>query len=183
MLRRFHTLILTGSIALLALAGCQRGDEQPGSRGTTIGKTVSEANLPIRKLDDTSTTLGQFKGKLVLVNFWATWCKPCQTEIPWLIEFNDKYGPQGLVVLGISMDDEGKKVVAPFVKNRRFKVNGNSEPMNYTVLLGNDTIADKFGGLLGLPTSMLYSRDGQKIKTIVGLANYEDLAKAIEGNL
>lgn len=81
------------------------------------------------------------------------------------------------------MDDEGKKVVGPYVKGHQFNVNGNSKTMDYPILLGNDDIAEKFGGLLGLPTSYLYSRDGRKIKTIIGLANREDLSKAIEAQL
>jgi thiol-disulfide isomerase/thioredoxin len=128
-------------------------------------------------------TLDQYKGKVVLVNFWATWCQPCKIEIPWLIEFNQKYGPRGLVILGVAMDDEGKKAVEPFVQKQQFTVNGQPAHMDYTILLGSDKIADKFGGLIGLPTSMLYSRDGKKVKTIVGLINYDDLAKALESQL
>ena len=119
----------------------------------------------------------------MLVNFWATWCQPCKIEIPWLIEFNEKYGPRGLVILGVAMDDEGKKVVEPFVQKQHFDVNGQSLPMNYTILLGSDKITNKFGGLIGLPTSMLYSRDGKKVKTIVGLINHDDLMKALEKQL
>ena len=117
------------------------------------------------------------------MNFWATWCAPCRTEIPLLIEFNEKYGPKGLVILGIAMDDEGNKVVQPYVQNQHFDVNGHSVTMNYQILLGNPQIADKFGGILGMPTSMLYSRDGKKIKTIVGLIDHDDLSKALDSQL
>ena len=71
-------------------------------------------------LDGTKASIDQYKGKVVLVNFWATWCQPCKIEIPWLIEFNQKYGPKGLVILGVAMDDEGKKVVEPFVQKQQF---------------------------------------------------------------
>ena len=185
-MRRLTTLTATAGFAvLLAFAGCQRGSQSSGSADSTGNgaRPAPEVNLAIPGLDGTSTSISQYKGKVVLVNFWATWCAPCKTEIPWLIEFHEKYGPRGLVILGVSMDDGGAKVVAPFVKNQLFTVNGESKPMNYTVLLGNDAISDKFGGLLGLPTSYLYSRDGQKVKTIIGLANHEDLTKAIENQL
>jgi thiol-disulfide isomerase/thioredoxin len=167
-------LTITGFWAFL-LVGCGQKagqkTESGGSNGASTRAAASEANLD------------QYKGKVVLVNFWATWCDPCKTEIPWLIEFNHKYGPKGLVILGIAMDDEGKKAVQPWVASKSFDVNGQQAKMDYPILLGNDKIADKFGGILGLPTSMLYSRDGRKIKTIVGLINYEDLSKALENQL
>jgi len=130
-----------------------------------------------------SVSIDNYKGKVILVNFWATWCAPCRTEIPWLIEFNQKYGLKGLVILGVAMDDEGNKVVQPWVQNQRFDVNGHPEPMNYQILLGNTKVADKFGGILGMPTSMLYSRDGKKIKTIVGLIDHDDLSKTLDSQL
>jgi thiol-disulfide isomerase/thioredoxin len=93
--------------------------DSPNSTGTAA---APEASVAIPTLDGSTTSLDQYKGKVVLVNFWATWCEPCKAEIPWLIEFNHKYGPKGLVILGIAMDDEGKKVVEPWVKTKRFDV-------------------------------------------------------------
>jgi thiol-disulfide isomerase/thioredoxin len=92
--------------------------------GATSTASAPEGSVTIPALDGSTVTLDQYKGKVVLVNFWATWCEPCKAEIPWLIEFNHKYGPKGLVILGIAMDDEGKKVVEPWVKSKRFEVNG-----------------------------------------------------------
>jgi cytochrome c biogenesis protein CcmG/thiol:disulfide interchange protein DsbE len=182
---KYPTFILTvGFAAILAVVGCRSNrSEQSNSANPQAVKVPPEVNLALPTLDGGNTTISEYKGKVVLVNFWATWCQPCQKEIPWLIEFNEKYGPKGLVILGISMDDEGKKVVEPYVKDRHFDVNGHSETMNYRILLGSDAIADKFGGLLGLPTSVLYSRDGQKVKTIIGLADYGDLSKTLEKQL
>lgn len=96
-------------------------EDSPSSTGTA---SVLEGAVAIPTLDGSTTSLDQYKGKVVLVNFWATWCEPCKAEIPWLIEFNHKYGPKGLVILGIAMDDEGKKVVEPWVKTKRFDVTG-----------------------------------------------------------
>ena len=100
-------------------------ESQLESSATSDGATAPpEANVAIPALDGSTASLNQYKGKVVLVNFWATWCEPCKAEIPWLIEFNHKYGPQGLVILGIAMDDDGKKVVEPWVKTKRFNVSG-----------------------------------------------------------
>jgi thiol-disulfide isomerase/thioredoxin len=176
--------LVSGVAALLALGGCKSGS-QGAANGSQGGAAASpaEAGATLPGLDGMDTSVAQYKGKVVLVNFWATWCQPCRVEIPWLIEFNQRYGPKGLVILGVAMDDEGKKVVEPFVKNQVFQVNGHPGTMDYKIVLGNDNVADKFGGLLGLPTSMLYARDGKKVKTIVGLADYPDVVKAIEGQL
>src|SRR5690348_7194137 len=87
-----------------------------------MGKSVELAEgkgapeLTLMDLDDKDVSLSQYKGKVVLVNFWATWCEACKLEIPWLIEMHKKYGQRGLVILGVSMDEEGKSVVAPVVK-------------------------------------------------------------------
>jgi cytochrome c biogenesis protein CcmG/thiol:disulfide interchange protein DsbE len=100
-----------------------------------------------------------------------------------MIEFQHKYGPRGFTLLGISMDEDGKKAIDPFIEKERFDVDGQKEAMSYPILLGNDAIADKFGGILGLPTSMLYNREGKKVRTIVGLITHDDIAKAIESLL
>jgi thiol-disulfide isomerase/thioredoxin len=178
------TVMIVGVLALLPLAGCkQKTGENPNANANPTASPAPETALSIPTLEGSTTSLDQYKGKVVLVNFWATWCDPCKTEIPWLIDMNKKYGPKGLVILGVAMDDEGKKVVEPWVKTRHFDVDGQQALMDYPILLGNDKIADKFGGILGLPTSMVYSRDGRKIKTIVGLINRQDLEKTLDSQL
>jgi thiol-disulfide isomerase/thioredoxin len=177
---------MTGVAVLLTLIGCGSGTQRQTSEetaGVAAATAAPETIVQIPSLDGAPVTIDQYKGKVVLVNFWATWCAPCRTEIPWLIEFNQKYGPKGLVILGVAMDDEGSKVVQPYVQSNRFDVNGHPEPMNYHILLGNTKIADKFGGILGMPTSMLYSRKGKKIKTIVGVIERDDLAKTLDSQL
>jgi thiol-disulfide isomerase/thioredoxin len=170
--------------ASLCMAGCQsKSNQTAGTTDATSRSPGPEVTTPLTGLDGSVDSVAAYKGKVVLVNFWATWCQPCKEEIPWLIEFNQKYGPKGLVILGVAMDDEGKKVVEPWVREQRFNVNGQQEPMDYKIMLGNDTIADKFGGLIGMPTSMLYSREGKKVKTIIGEINRDNLAKVIEGQL
>jgi cytochrome c biogenesis protein CcmG/thiol:disulfide interchange protein DsbE len=147
----------------------------------TLGNPAPEVTF--KDLDGRDVSLSQYRGKVVLVNFWATWCEPCYIEIPWLIEMQQRYGTKGFTVLGVSMDEEGKSAVVPFLAKERFNVNGQKLPMNYPIVLGNDDIADKFGGLLGYPTSFLISRDGKEIKKIQGLISYEEITKAIESQL
>jgi thiol-disulfide isomerase/thioredoxin len=150
-----------------------------------VAKALSQPapEVTFKDLDGTDTTLANYRGKVVLVNFWATWCDPCYIEIPWLIEMQQKYEAKGFTVLGIAMDEEGKSAVAPFLAKERFNVNGQKLPMNYPVVIGNDDVADKFGGLLGYPTSFLISKDGKIVKKVQGLISYEELTKAIESQL
>jgi thiol-disulfide isomerase/thioredoxin len=144
---------------------------------------LPEPELTLKDLDGKDVSLSEYKGKVVLVNFWATWCEPCRVEIPWLIEMQQKYGPKGFVLLGIALDEEGKSVVAPFVAKERFDVNGQKLPMSYKILIGNDDAADKFGGLFGYPTSVLISRDGKQIKRVTGMISEDEMNKAIESQL
>jgi thiol-disulfide isomerase/thioredoxin len=139
--------------------------------------------VTLKDLDGKDVSIAQYKGKVVLVNFWATWCEPCKVEIPWLIEMQQKYAAKGFTVLGVAMDDEGRSVVAPFVQKEKFDVNSGQAQMNYPIVIGNDAAADKFGGLLGYPTSVLIGRDGKVIKRITGLISPDEITSIIEAQL
>lgn len=97
-----------------------------------------------------SVDLKNFRGKVVLLNFWATWCAPCQLEMPAFAAWQRQYGPDGLQVIGISMDDDATPVVGLVAK---FK-------LNYPVLMGDANLGRQYGGVLGLPLTYLIDRDG-----------------------
>ena len=166
------TLLIVAATLLMTGSGCKK------SQSASTFQSVQ-----MKSLEDSSVTVGDYHGKVVLVNFWATWCDPCRVEIPWLIEMQNKYGAKGFTVLGIAMDEEGKSVVAPFVAKERYDVNGEKLPMNYPIVVGNEKVAEKFGGLLGYPTSILISRDGKVLKRTTGLIDYDATTKLIEGAL
>ena len=115
--------------------------------------------------------LADYKGKVVLLDFWATWCEPCGIELPWFIEFERKYKDRGFEVLGVSMDDDGWKVISPFV---------NAKKINYRVLLGDDKTGDEYGGIEALPTTFVIDRAGRIASVHVGLAGKKDFENAIE---
>jgi thiol-disulfide isomerase/thioredoxin len=178
--------LIAALISLPALAGCGSKSPSTSSSAKSSGASGSvppEFNQKISALDGSELSLSKYQGKVVLVNFWATWCDPCRGEIPWLIDFQKKYGDKGLVILGVAMDEEGKTKVEPWVAKERFNVNGNQEPMNYPILLGTDHFSEQFGGLIGMPTSYLYSRDGKKVKTVIGIIKRDELSKTIESLL
>jgi len=139
-------------------------------------------DVKLKDLNGKDVTLADLKGKVVFVNFWATWCGPCQDEIPSLIDMQSKYADKGFTVLGIAMDDEGKSVVAPFVAKEKYDVNGQKELINYPIVLGSDDAADKFGGVMGYPTSSLISRAGKQIMKFQGPPDLSIVQKAIESS-
>jgi thiol-disulfide isomerase/thioredoxin len=103
-------------------------------------------------------TLDDYKGKVVLLDFWATWCGPCRIEIPEFVQLQKRYRDQGLAVIGISMDDSDEPVKAFY---KEFN-------MNYPVAVGDEKLAELYGGILGLPTTMLIGRDGRIYAKHVG---------------
>lgn len=164
------------AVAILAVVGV--GCKKSASANAAATQVV------IKGLDGKDVTVADYKGKVVLVNFWATWCEPCKIEIPELIQLQEKYAAKGFTILGVAMDDDGKSVVAPFVQTKRYDIGGGREmPMNYPILLGNEEIANKFGGLLGYPTTVLFDKNGKEIKRTTGAIGYDEYAKVIEGNL
>ena len=108
-------------------------------------------NFSLLDITGQRVELSSYRGKVVLLDFWATWCDPCRDEIPHFIELQDKYREPGLQVIGVSMDD-GPEPVREF--SRRFK-------MNYPVVLGNANTGELYGGVLGLPMAFLIGRDGR----------------------
>jgi cytochrome c biogenesis protein CcmG/thiol:disulfide interchange protein DsbE len=180
-------LILATLVGIVAFAlFANRATRIPSARAAKTSqenKLTASPDFTLKDLDDHDVSLSEFKGKVVLVNFWATWCGPCKIEIPWLVELQDKYAARGFTVLGVAMDEEGKNTVAPFVRKDRFKIDGTAQSMNYPIVLGNDATADKFGGLLGFPTSVLISKDGHVVKRVDGLVSYGEIDKAIQSQL
>jgi thiol-disulfide isomerase/thioredoxin len=176
-------IVIAATIVVYVADKATRVHTSASMRPTTMKAGEPAPDISVKDLDDKSVTLADYKGKVVLVNFWATWCDPCREEIPWLIEMQDKYGPKGFTVLGVAMDEEGKPVVAPFVAKERYDVKGQKLPMNYPIVIGNEGVAEKFGGLLGYPTSVLISKDGKQLKRVTGIINEEEISKLIEGAL
>jgi cytochrome c-type biogenesis protein len=159
--------------------------EVAAAAGQDPAKSIGLAapDFTLKDLSGKEISLSDYKGKVVLVNFWATWCTPCLGEIPELIEMQQKYGQKGFVILGLAMDEEGRSVVAPWVEKMRFDVSGQQLPMNYPILLANDETATKFGGLIGYPTSVLVTKDGKQLKRVTGPISLEEFSKIIEAHL
>ena len=138
---------------------------------------LEPANLgfTIKDMNGESVVLSEHKGSVILLNFWATWCGPCKIEIPGFFDLQDKYGDDGLVVLGFSIDDPVERL-QPFVDEYK---------MNYPVLvgLGRDDVQEAFGPIYGIPTTIVINRDGEICKRHMGFSSKEQFEKEIKALL
>jgi cytochrome c biogenesis protein CcmG/thiol:disulfide interchange protein DsbE len=114
--------------------------------------------------------LSDYKGKAVLLNFWATWCAPCKVEIPWFIDLQKQYGSQGLEIVGIAMDDAGRDKILEFAREMG---------INYTIVQGTDKVGDAYN-VGGFPTSFFIGRDGTVVNSIPGLASHGDVERDVK---
>jgi len=135
-----------------------------------VGAPAPDFQLAVLDTKDKTLKLSDFKGKAVVVNFWATWCEPCKVEMPWLVELKKQYGPQGLEVVGIAMDDTDQKTIAEFTQKMG---------VNYPVVIGTEKVADLYGGIDGMPTLFFVDRTGKVVDHELGLRGKE----AIESNI
>jgi peroxiredoxin len=148
------------AMAALALAFVACSQTSRPVRAASERKAAPDFTL--KDSNGTSVKLSDYRGKVVLLNFWATWCGPCKIEIPWFVEFEQKFKDQGFAVLGVSMDEEGWDIVKPYITDRK---------VNYRVLMGNDAIAQVYGGVDSLPTTFLIDREGRIASTHIGLVS------------
>jgi thiol-disulfide isomerase/thioredoxin len=179
---KFSLIVIVLAAAAAGFVGCKSSGSQ--AAGLATQKPLpDEPEVTFKDLQGKDVSLASLKGKVVIVNFWATWCEPCQAEIPWMIGFQKKYADKGFTLLGVAMDEEGKSVVEPYVQKTQFDVAGHPMTMNYPIVLGDDDLAGKFGGLLGLPTTYVITREGKVAKRYIGLASESDLDKLIQSLL
>lgn len=171
--RRILTLAASAAIgAVIALVpGSRKAVRQlwARSRIVNIGQVSADVkalkdgqaapDFALRDATGANLRLSAYKGKVVLLNFWATWCHGCTMEIPWLIEFQKTYKDRGFTVIGVSMDDDGWKAVSPFI---------GSEKVNYPVVVGNEEMAKPYC-LDAMPMTFLIDRQGKIAATSVGV--------------
>lgn len=163
-----------------AAPGSANPGDVPQEVSPLLGKPAPDFTLP--NLGGNDVSLTSFKGKPLLINFWATWCGPCKIETPWLVELQNEYAVQGFTIVGISTegddlkpgDSEGwahdKASIAKFVKEYK---------MQYPVLINGDSLATEYGGLDAMPTSVYVDRSGKVVAVQLGITSKEDMAANI----
>jgi cytochrome c biogenesis protein CcmG/thiol:disulfide interchange protein DsbE len=153
---------------------CCSGPERSAGVKPVANRTLAP-DFELRDADGRTVRLGDYQGKVVLLNFWATWCGPCVIEVPWFIEFERRYKAQGFAVVGILTDEDGWDSFKSFVAQ---------SGINYRVLMGNSTVGELYGGVDALPTTFIIDQKRRIAAVHVGLASkssYErDLNQLLE---
>lgn len=140
---------------------------------TLVGdvRGVPAPDFELTSLDGKKVKLSDYRGKAILLNFWATWCSPCKVEMPWFVDLQKKYGNDGLVVLGIAMDDTETDKIAKFASEMG---------VNYPVLLGTDKVSEQYGNVEYLPTSFYIDREGRIVGKGTGLLGRAEIEENIQ---
>ncbi len=178
-----HPKLKTAALltCLGVLAACSGSKQETVTRDRshpavdTIKDRKAAPDFSLTDATGAKMKLSDLRGKVVLLNFWATWCGPCVIEIPWFESFEQQYKSKGFEVVGVSMDEDGWPAVKPFIAEHK---------MNYRVLLGDDTVSQLYGGLDSLPTTFIIDRDGKfAFPPHIGLISKNEYINEIESLL
>jgi cytochrome c biogenesis protein CcmG/thiol:disulfide interchange protein DsbE len=151
----------------------EQGPYPPNYVPANQTKSVKAYDFNLPTTDGRLLKLSDYKGKVVILDFWATWCPPCRKGIPDLVELKKKYGSKGVEIIGISVDKETKPDVVPFIKDYK---------INYPVVYGNTNVYQQYGGIRAIPTSFIIDKEGKIVASYEGLiskAAYEDHIKKL----
>ncbi len=163
------------AFALVAMVYVGLHTANKGGRGGMVGN-VRGKTAPDFELTDLvsgqKVKLSDYKGKAVVLNFWATWCPPCKVEIPWFVDLQNQYKSEGLAILSIATDDDAsQQEIVQFAQQMG---------INYPVMKGSEQIDDLYGGVDGLPTTFYIGRDGKLLERAEGLHSHRDIESSIK---
>src|ERR1700737_5283240 len=160
-------------VTVMLVFGFQMARRKSGGMATAGAemKGMEAPDFTLQTLEGKTVHLSDFRGKGVLLNFWATWCQPCKIEMPWFAELQKQYGPQGLQIVGVAMDDAGPKEISKFAHDLG---------VNYPILLGEESVGDAYGGLPFLPATFYIGRDGKVVDKVYGLKGRGEIEDSIK---
>ncbi len=167
-------IVVVMVITLMLVFGIRKSRRPtPSTQPATTGARIAP-DFALQSLDGKTVHLSDFRGKAILLNFWATWCEPCKVEMPWIVDLQKEYASQGLQVVGVAMDDAGPDEIAKFT---------HEMGVNYPIVIGKDEVADSYGGLPFLPTTFYIGRDGKIVDKVLGIKGRgeieDDIKKAL----
>ncbi|MGA8154123.1 MAG: TlpA disulfide reductase family protein [Terriglobales bacterium] len=165
-------IVVAMVVALMLVFGLNLAHKSKNSTATNAQmKNGMAPDFTLQSLDGKTVRLADFRGKAVLLNFWATWCSPCKIEMPWFVELQKQYGPEGLQVVGVAMDDASTKDIADFAKEMG---------VNYPVLIGKESVGDAYGGVQFLPENFYIDRNGKVLDRAFGLKGRDEVEDDIK---
>ena len=159
-----HKRLLLVVLLAVFILGCSKGDSGQGLSGG-----APDFTLPA--VDGSMVSMSDYSGKVILVDFWATWCPPCQEMIPVLSKLHKKYSEKGLVILGVSLDKDGLGVLGTFV---------HENMIPYKVVMGDNRISNAFGGVSSIPTLYMVDREGRLVRKLTGYHSYDQLEEQVK---
>ncbi len=173
MKRILGILLIVVLLSGLALQSCGKSEgkakrEASSSSSTAVPHTEGPAGISqgpkapdflLYDKDGNAVQLSDFSGKVVILDFWATWCGPCRMEIPGFVQLYERYKDEGLEIVGISLDRDGWNAVIPFMEQYG---------VNYTVVLGDQNVVMRYGGIRSIPTTFVINKNGQVVDRVVG---------------
>jgi peroxiredoxin len=164
-------IVIAIVISLMLVFGIQKA--RHNSNGVGGAKLLNQPapDFALASLDGKTLKLSDYHGKAVLLNFWATWCEPCKIEMPWFVDLQKKYGPQGLQVLGVAMDDAPVKDIADFSQKMG---------VNYPIVIGKEEVGTQYGGVQYLPSTFYISRDGKIVDRVFGLVSRSEIEANVQ---
>jgi len=164
-------IVVAMVVSIMLVFGIQKARHGSPNAGSAKLLNQPAPDFSLASLDGKTLKLSDYRGKAVLLNFWATWCEPCKVEMPWFVDLQKKYGPQGLQVLGVAMDDAPTKDIADFAQ----KMN-----VNYPIVIGKEEVGTQYGGVQYLPSTFYISRDGKIIDRVFGLVSRSEIEANIQ---
>jgi thiol-disulfide isomerase/thioredoxin len=165
------SLIVVAFVVALMLYFGYHQARHPGAASARLTNFSIAPDFSLEVLDGSTMRLSDLRGKAVMLNFWATWCGPCKIEMPWFVDLQKQYGPQGLQIVGVAMDDASKEDIAKFAKDMG---------VNYPILIGKEAVGDQYGGVNALPETFLIGRDGKIVDRIIGLEGKAEIEESIK---
>jgi peroxiredoxin len=164
-------IVVAMVISIMLVFGIQKARHSAGTQGSAKLQGKPAPDFQLASLDGKNLKLSDYHGKAVLLNFWATWCEPCKIEMPWFVDLQKKYGPQGFQVLGIAMDDAPTKEIAEFAQKMG---------VNYPIVIGKEEVGTQYGGVQFLPSTFYIDRDGKIIDHVFGLVSRSEIEANIQ---
>ena len=166
----FAVAMVVALMVLFGVGRVRRSFAQPRATSADVKHKLAP-DFTLQSTDGKTIRLSDFRGKAVLLNFWASYCAPCRIEMPWFVELQDRYAAEELQLVGVAMDDASPNDIEKFA---------DELGVNYPILVGEDTVGEAYGGVQFLPSTFYIGRDGKVVDKVFGLKTRNEIEEDIK---